>query len=190
ALAGVVLVLLLVLDAVHLALEVHGVAPLLPPAGDDGAEEHVAAEEEVVEYGHERQDAHQPHSRAKVAENGVDKVQRVEDGQPLHLDGDDEEQQHHVVRIERGEGEEHRKVDVVRGHAVAYAADEVDYEAVDDLQQHAAEIIDGEAPRAPLPLQRAADEVVEIERDEQGEGAAVQWQENKGHQPPYLPAQD
>ena len=130
-----------------------------------------------------------PVARADVRDDGVEEVGRVDYGEPLHLDGDDVEEQHPCLREERREGEEHAQVDVGRAHEIAAAVDEIGDEAVDYREQHAHRVVDGEAPRPPLALERGADEIVEVQEQQQRYDAVRLRHEDEGDYPPHLPAQ-
>ena len=73
------------------------------------------------------------------------------------------------------------------------AGDQADDGAGDDRQHHAGDVVQAEFGRAPLPLQRCADHVVEVEKEHQPDGlvqAVVTREENKRHQAPDLPMED
>ena len=111
--------------------------------------------------------------------------------QPLHLHRDDEEQQHLRVGEQDGEGEEHGQVYIIRTRhgQIVVAGNEAGQNRAQHRQQHAAEVVQIELGRAPLPLQRGADPVVEIQTDQQGEGRGKGRNEYERHQPPHLAPQ-
>ena len=99
--------LLLIVNLPRGALEIYRTLPLRAGTGRGRTEERVSAKEEVVEYCDERQEAHHALTAAQALENGVDEVERVNYGQPFYLYRDEVEEQHTVVREERGKSEEH-----------------------------------------------------------------------------------
>ena len=177
--------LLLAADALRLALEVHGLADLPGPPEVYGAEEHIPAEEQIVERRHDRQKI----EREAEREDLIDKVRRVRHGEPLDLDRDDVHEQHPLVGIVRCEREEHRKIDELRADAHRDAAEQIDEKGVQDREHHTGEEVHVELGLSPLALHRGADEVIEIEEQQPPDAAGVR-DEHEGHQPPDLPAQD
>lgn len=103
AAAGVVLGLLLILDSLHLALEVNRGLALAASAGADVAEKLVAAEKQEVEHGHNGEKVY--------GEGQTDNIDNenncVYNCQPLHLYGDYKEEENLKVGKEGGKGEEH-----------------------------------------------------------------------------------
>lgn len=162
--------------------EVDGVFLLLYPGGPDVVKEPAAAEQQVVEDGHDGQQV----DGEGVYQNGIYKDDRVQNAQPFYLYGNDEEQQYIGVRKEGCKGEEHGQVEVVAVKADIYPSDEPQQNAVYDIEQHSAEIIYGELALAPLGLKGAAHEVVEVYGQEQRERTAAAWNEHEGYEPPYL----
>ena len=78
---------------------------------------------------------------------------------------------------------------VAVGHEDVRAENEINEEAVEDRQHHAGEEIDRELARPPLALQRGADEIVKVKRDDR-EDAGAGRDDDEGHDPPDLPAQN
>ena len=119
--------------------------------------------------------------RQQILEDRQGKVGRVNPGQPLGLDRDDEEEQELQVGIEGGKGEEHGHIDIVHGRGAHQKAHQ-------NVQQNAEEIENGELVGTPLPLQGVADEVVEVEGDGKQENvSAGGGDKDKGNDPPDLP---
>ena len=141
-----------------------------------------------VQQGHDGQHYTGP----VVGADGLDDVEgeqcAVQVRQPLHLHGEDEEQQHRGVREQEGKGEEHGQVHIAgaRCGQVGVAGDETGQHHAKNRQQRAADVVQVELGRAPLALQRGADPVIEVETDQQGKGTGVGGHEHKGHQPPHL----
>ncbi len=70
----------------------------------------------------------------------------------LHLNGDDEEQQHLKIRVEHGKSKKQRQVDVVAGAVTCERSRQ-------DGPEHAAQVIDVELEIAPGIFQCVADEI-------------------------------
>lgn len=118
--------------------------PVLGPAFPVGelAADVRGEEQKVVEHSHNGNQRVQEVPRQQILEDRQGKVGRVNPGQPLGLDRDDEEEQELQVGIEGGKGEEHGHIDIVHGRG-----------AHQNVQQNAEEIENGELVGTPLPLQ-------------------------------------
>ena len=168
-------------------------APVLPVVGPLGGlplglplggGEHVAdvrgEEEQVVQHGHDGDQSQQELTVSQVLDHSQGEVGGVKPGQPLGLDGDDEEEQELQVGVQGGKGEEHGHVYIVHGGSAHQEADE-------DVQQNAEEVKDGELVAPPLPLQGGADEVVEVEGEgKEEEPLSAVGHEDEGDQTPDL----
>ena len=114
----------------------------------------------------------------------------VRPGQPLDLDGDDDEQHLHIP-VQGGKGEEHGQVHIVHGnggHRVGQH--QIEDKARDDIEHQSQQIEYREFCGAPLPLQNGADPVVEIQRDGQKQDLIGGRHKDEGDQPPHLAPQD
>ena len=185
AAAGVGLGALLILDAVDFALEVNGGLSPAAAAGADVGEKLISAEKEIVQHRHKGEKI----QGEAASQNAHDENHGVHDGQPLHLDGDDEEKQHLHIGEEGGEGEEHAEVDILGVYGIAYSGDEEDEEAVYGCENHTGEEVEIEFGCAPAVFQRLAYEVVEVEEYEGKEAVGV-GDENEGEYAPDLTAEN
>ena len=187
ALVAVALALLL---ALRLADGVVEVRRLLAPhlLALDKAPELRRKEHEEVQQRHKRQHRADPVAPDGTEEDDIREVARVQNGHPLDLDRNEEEQQHLRVGIERGEGEEHGKIHIGRArHLPVVPGDQARDDRAERREEHAAEVVDGELRRTPLALERRADPVIEIAAHQQPEGSRVRRQKAEGQQPPKLP---
>ena len=187
ALVAVALALLLALRLADGVVEVRRLlGPRLLPLGkapDLRREEH-----KEVQQRHERQHHADPVAPDGTEEDDIREVARVQNGHPLDLDRNEEEQQHLRVGIERGEGEEHGKIHIGRARNLPVVpGDQARDDRAERREQHAAEVVDGELRRTPLALERRADPVIEIAAHQQPEGSRVRRQKAEGQQPPELP---
>ena len=164
--------------------EVDGRAGLARLPGNQ-AQKRAGEEDEEVQNGDDRQEI----DREGIGDHGGQEIKRIDQGHVFHLDRDKEEEQNGLVGEERGIGEEHRQVKVLRVDADAQAADEIDQETVKHRQRPADEKIDVELRRTPVLLERAAHPVVEI-KDEKGEKTRGGRINHKGEQTPDLTAQN
>ena len=108
--------------------------------------------------------------------------------QPLHLHRQEEHEQHRGVREQHGKGEEHGQVHIGgarHGYEVVAGNDAGQYRT-QHRQQHTAEVVEIELGGTPLPLQRGADPVIEVQADEQPEGGARAGIEDECHDAPDL----
>ena len=190
--ALVVIALLLFLPLLLLCgpLELHR----LGPVAIGGAVGHVVYlrpdEHGKVQQGDHRQKRAAPVARHQAAHHIEGEQRRVHIGQPLHLDGNDEKQQHLRIREQEREGEEHGQVHIVGArHGVALAGDEAGDQHAHRRQQYAADVVEVELGGAPLALQRGADPVVEIQADQQPEDAAAGGHKHIGKDAPQLALQ-
>ena len=181
------LILLLTLLGAHGVMEVRGLLALVafesPKPCKLGPEEN-----DEIQKRHDGHDGIVPSAGGNVAHNVEEEVEYVNIREPLHADGEDEKQQHLRIGVEKREGHEHGKVDIictVDGDAVA--RDQADDARAEDGEQHAAQVIRRKLGRAPLPLERRADPVVEIAGDEKIERTRALGDEDKGDEPPDLP---
>jgi len=151
--------LLFTLDAPRLLAEVDGVCA--GPLGH-AAEKVTPAEDEKVDD--------RNHGQKIDGEGILDNAQQEEEsvhiGQILHLDGQNEKQQHLHIREKGRKGEEHGKVDVLGAEHKVYAGDKVHDHTVDDGQYNAGEEIDVELRSAPVLFKGAAYPIVKIEGNE------------------------
>ena len=110
--------------------------------------------------------------------------------QPLHADGDEEEQQHLGIGEQKREGEEHGQVHIGRaGHHIVLPGDQAGHQHAHRRQQNAADVVEGKLGGAPLPLQRGADPVVEVQADQQHKQIGGAGHEHIGHDAPQLAPQ-
>ena len=191
ALVPVALLGFLFLLLFHSGLELDGLVGILvaghAPPGAEGLRQVRPEEHQEVQKGNDGNEGADKVQPQQGTQNVHGKEHRVQNGQPLHLDGNDEKQQHLGVRVQSGKGQEH-------GHADVIGAENgiIDVEGViaDDAHQngqhHAGEIIEVEFRRAPLPLQQVADEVIKVQVDDEVKDIADIRHENKAHQPPQL----
>ena len=165
------------------SLEVDGLLGMLvleaALAVADGLSKIAPEEDEEVEDGHDREEGADDIPAQQSGNDLPGEESSVDPGQPLDLDGEDEEQKDLHVRVEGGKGEEEGHVDVVHG---GIAGDE----AKDDVEHYADQVKHIEPGRSPFPLQKRADPVVEIGRDEGGEETGGLGEEDEGKDPPDL----
>ena len=146
----------------------------------------VAAINQVVEHRHHRQQV----QRERRRDDAEHEQRRIHIRQILHLDRDNEKQQHLHIRIERGKGEEHGQVQIRgRDDHVASENSRKDH-AVDRREEHTAHVVDREFAVAPLALETRADPIVKIQHHQQPDGAGLRGYEHIRHKPPDLPVQD
>lgn len=123
----------------------------------------------------------------------MDNAQKEEEGvhigQILHLDRDDEKQQHLHVREKGGKGKEHGQVNVLGAEHKVKAGDKIYRHAVDNGKDNAGEEVNIELSRAPVLLKCAAYPVIKIKGDE-GKQTCAGGIEDKGEETPYLSAHD
>ena len=161
ALAGLLLLLLLgggaEVDGLRLAFGPHPLAG--EPLGDLGPEEH-----EEVQKGNDGEQGPQKVQPQQAQQDRQGEEGRVEPRKPLHLHRDDEEDEELGLREQGGKGEKHGEVDVPRaGDPHVLPRDEGGEDAGEQGQKNAGEVVEIELGGAPLPLQRGADHVVEIQ---------------------------
>ena len=168
-------------------LEIYCVFLLLNSRGTEIVKQPAPAENQIVKYGDDRHKAQKSHSVDKHENDGKREKRRVDNAEPLHLNGDDEKQQYRHVRINRGEGKEHGKVNIGCGDICVKPCGKPDDRSVKDVKKHTREVIDGKLTRSPIALKRASDEVIEIKgyEEKQPSHAGV-GNENKGDQAPNL----
>ena len=158
--------------------------PLLP-ASDVGREEH-----KKIEQCEQRQQAAEDVPAHKVQQNRHQEPRRVRIGEPLDLDGQNEEHQHLHIGIEGGKGEEEGQVYIIRPrHRQGIAAEKIADHGCENGQNHAAYIINSKASRAPLVFQRRTDGIVEIQRHRHPKSRAVGRNKDEGDEPPKLAVQ-
>ena len=177
----------------HGGLEVDGLpgGPVADPTGAVG--------DDVVEIRPEKdQEVHQRHHRQQrvdevKAQQGEEDLQDEPDGvnggDPLDLDGEDEKDHLHIG-IEGGEGQEHGHGYIARAVDAGVAESIVADDAGEDGQRHAGEIIEVELGGAPFPLEKIADEVAEVQRQQQPQRTCGSGDEDEGHKTPDLTPQD
>ena len=162
----------------------HGLAEIIPrfPVARfaaDGVDDVPAEKQEDVE-----QTEHDRHPRGRAADDEIIQIQRrVGQREILHLDRQEHEQQHLLVGIQRGVGEEQRQIEE---HVTAIAGNQ----RGDDRAEHADPIIQVEPDLAPLVFQPETDHVVEIQREQNENRRAGRRREHERHQPPDLPAHE
>ena len=187
ALVAVALALLLALRLADGVVEVRRLlGPRLLPLGK--APQLRREEHEEVQQRHERQHHTDPIAGDGAEEDDVREVARIQNGHPLDLDRNEEEQQHLRVGIERGKGEEHGKVHILRArHLPVVPGDQARDGRAERREEHAAEVVDGELCRTPLALERRADPVVKVAAHEQPKRSGIHRQEAERQKPPELP---
>ena len=143
-----------------------------------------------VQQCHNRQYHACPIARRKGGDNFNGKENAVNNGQPFHLNGNDEEQQHLRVGEQQGKGQEHGQVHIFRAdNGKIGAGDQGGEHRADDGQQYAAEVVQIKLRRAPLALQRRADPVVKIQRNQQHKGAGGVRHKDEGDDAPNFAVQ-
>ena len=194
AVAPLRLLFLLLADG---GLELDGlVAGLVPgpaPAvadlvGDGGPEEH-----EEVQQGHHGGQGAQDVQPQQAPQHAQGEEHAVGDGQPFHLDRDDEHDEEPGLRVQHGKGEEQGQIDVIRAGHVGAAVDQAENDAGEDGERHAGEVIEVELGRAPFPFQGTANHVVKIQKQHQPDNTVlgdIARHEDERHQPPQLAAFD
>ena len=182
ALMIIELTLLLVSDAGRLLAEVDGALALFP--GQKSLQV-IAAENEEVEQGHQRQEIY----REGIAQHADNKEHRVNKSEKLHAHRDNEHEQHLHIRIHRREGEEHRKIDVAGIQHHAGVECKIHHKAVNHRQQNTGEKEHGEGTAAPFPLKDAAYPVIEV-KHQQRQKTGVGREEHEADNTPDLTAHD
>ena len=162
----------------HIFAEIAAGFPVLRLAAD-GLQEIAAEEEEHVEQA--EHDRHPDRARPHDERPQID--QRIDNGQILHLDGQDHKQENLFVGEHRGEREEEREVEI---GVVRVSCDQ----AGQDGAEHTHAVIEIKAHLTPAAFQTAAYEIVEIQRKEHEERRSGWGREDKGDKPPDLPVQD
>ena len=170
-------------DLLRRPLEVDGGIALFE--NPEHAEQIISAEEEEVQNGHHRDQV----CRERQGKDTEEEEHGVHQSKPLHLDRDNEEQQHLHIREEGGKGKEHGEIDILRRKADWYAGYKIHEKAVQNGEDDSGEEIDIEPGRPPLSLECGADEVIEIERDE-GKETSTRRDKYKGDQPPDMPVEN
>jgi len=182
-----VVVALLPLLLLHRPAELHRLGP---PAGPDPVRPLIeirGEEHKQVQQRHHRHQGHTPHPRRGVLDDLHPVEDRLQPGQPPHLDGEDEHDLYDGLRIGQGVGHKEGRVDVdCAKDGNRYAVNEVGQQGGQGGEQDAADVVDGKFGAAPHPLQGLPQPVVEEEGDNQPE-AVGGWHENVGHHPPQLP---
>ena len=107
----------------------------------------------------------------------------VREGDVLHFDRQDKEQQDLIVGIQQGESQE-------EGHVQVGVGVVSEQEAPQDTAQDAEEVVQVEAPASPALLQGGPQEVIEVQREYDENDTAGGRQENEREQPPDLASQD
>ena len=141
-----------------------------------------------VQQSDHRQQRATPVARQQAAHHVNGEQRRVQIGQPFHLDGDNEEQQHLRIREQERKGEEHGQVHVggARHADEAVAGDKAGQNGADHRQEHTAEIVEIELGGAPLLLQCGADPVVKVQADDEHQRGAGAGIEDECHDAPDL----
>ena len=147
-------------------------------------------EDQEVQKGDDGQQGSEPVPPEQGGNDVHGEEGHVRQGQPLGLHRDDVQQHQPGVGIQGGEGQEHGHAHVVGPHQHAVAEGVVAGDARDEGQDHAGEVVEVEFRRAPLPLQHGADEVHEVQRQNQVEGLRALRYKDEGQQPPDLPAEN
>lgn len=140
-------------------------------------------EQEIVQDGNDGDQSYQELTADQIKEDGTGEKRRVDPGQPLDLDRDNEENQEPGLGVEGGEGEEHRQIDIIHGGKARH-------ETQQGVEENAHKVEQGELDAAPLPFQGGADHPVEVQRNRQEKQIAVQGDKDEGDQPPDLTVQD
>ena len=133
-------------------------------------------EDEVVDKAGQGQ---QDHKRAALHPLQQDKG-HVQQGQPLHFDGEHEHEQHLHLAVHGGDDQEEGQVDVID-------AGSAQKQAARNGQRRPAQVEQAELDRPPLPLQHLARPIDHIAAQQQVKGIAAAGDQNEGEQPPDLP---
>ena len=122
--------------------------------------------------------AQHPHAQEAEHPQGGGK-----DAEILHLEGDDEEEQHLQLRVKHGKGQQ-------KGEGQAVGIGRACQQAGQPRACHPQQDVEVEAEIAPLPFQRTADEPGKIDAQHHAERpAARKRHQHKGEQPPDLPGE-
>ena len=105
AFVGIELALLFIADSCRFLAEVYCALAGLP---GHKSFQVAGAEDEEVKQRHQRQQIY----GEGIAQHGKQEKDRINNGKKLHLNGNDEHEQHLHIRIHRRKGEEHRKIDI------------------------------------------------------------------------------
>ena len=162
----------------------------LPPAEAEETADLRPEENDEVQKSGNRQDGIVPRTAYEIADDFIGKERKVDIRQHAHPDGDDEEQKHLRIRIEQRKSKKHGEVYVrcaVNGEGGAEK--QADERHGDDAQYHTADVIGGELCRTQVPLQRAADPVIEIAGQQQRQRAEGLRDQHERYQAPDLPVQ-
>ena len=182
AAAGIVLGLLLVIYAVDFTLEVNGGLSGGSFLNSNMGEKLLAAHNEIVKKSNYRQKVQ---SGVGGRDNADEEVNRVNNGQPLYLDWDNEKQEHFGVGEKGGQREEHGKIQIACVDVVAYSRDEIDNEAEENVAKHTGEKEKVKAGDAPIMLKGFSYNIIEIEK-QQHKYSAGAGDEHKGEKSPNL----
>lgn len=150
------------------------------------AKERLAAEYKIVQHGCDWEDAY----REAACEYFYEKENRVCYGKPFYLEGNEEKKQDAMLREKRGVGKEHREIDVGGTVYDDLAPGKVKDEGAYHRNHNAGEIVNQEAPLAPLHFQSAPDEIVEVQKQRESDEASCIGNENKRKYTPDLPAEN
>lgn len=122
------------------------------------------------------------------------KIQPIENPDPLTFNGQDKEQQELHVRVQHGKGQQKRRIEIVRAQRQVPAKQQIHHQARDHMEEHAGEIIEVEAERAPLVFQHPAHEIIQIQGEHDKEKPfhidRHRRSNDKGNDPPDLSMQD
>ena len=181
---------LFLLCLVHRLFEVDGLAAVLIAASLRQMVHLRIDEHGEIQKGYDGLYHAVPAAAHSIGDHVVANQNSVRDSQPFHLDGNDEEQQYLCIGEQAGKGKEHGEVDIVRtADDQVDAADQAGHGHGDDRQQYAAEIVEVEFGSTPLPLQRAANPIVEVQLDEKHERPGGVGNENKADDTPHFSAE-
>jgi len=111
-----------------------------------------------------------------------DKQRPVHIGQILHLDGEEEKQQHLMVGEQKGKSQKQRQIQIGAG-AVA------GQKRRDNGADHAHQVVQIEPEGAPYVFQRASEKIIEVDEEKQGDDIAGRRYKDKGQKPPELSLQ-
>ena len=152
---ALVVVALLLLLLAHGLAEVHRLAGVeVLPDAQEPLDLRPDKDQEVQQRSNGKDNA-DPVAYGQGGDHNKGIVDAVNDGQPLHLDGDDEEQHHLHIREENGEGQEQGQIDEMRSgqSETVFPGDETGNDGADDGEQHAGDVIERKPCGAPFPFQ-------------------------------------
>ena len=150
----------------------------------------MAADNEEIEQRHERQKCQYNIARYNPANEHYRKIGAIKYCQPFDFNRDYQKQPDNEIRKQYRKSEKHGKVEVPGVKGRDPAKRQPHYKTVDEVEEHAENIVYREFRHTPFALQRIADEIIEVKRYSSKENITGERKEQPGHKPPELAAQN